>query len=197
MIRHMFVTLLIVIAIYTGLLFIIGHPMVAVANEDLNDRASNVAHQPDVAANTEPNKETAFFNGPQVVGVEHVVDLSDGGDSVGQVWQLLFDNTALLNNVDWTKETIQAYAFYRNFDADMSRATLVVGFDKRDLLLQSSMKETKLPEGHYDQFSLDRHSGVAPDRAWLKANQYGNLIERHQLNRDGETVTADAIVVWK
>ena len=209
MARHMFFTVLIVFSVYVGMLFVIDHPFVAQAAESVpgaqnkasDGQADNTDQFEVSTADVEVRAVTvspkALFKGPTIAGIETRVDLSNGADDVELVWEKLLANKPLVNNVDWSKGSIKAYAYYRDFDANFASATLSIGFDVEDLKLHSDQSMTLLPSGQFDRFNIDLRSGYPPEQAWLKAYEHKNLIERHTLNRDGETVAADAIVVWK
>jgi predicted transcriptional regulator YdeE len=205
MARHMFVTALIVVLAYVGLLSVIGHPFVAEAKSELMANKNEVteAVQGNSKERNPASAEQATiidiqkprFKGPSIVGVTSVVNLVNAEQEINQVWQRLFSNTALLSNVNWSKGNLNAYVYYQNFTADMSQAQLTVGFSEGDLIVDSSIASVRLPTGQYEQFFVDPRTGVVNDEAWLKAYTHKNLVERHILNRNGESVSTDAIVV--
>ncbi len=210
MVRHMFVTALIVISIYVGLLFAIGHPFVqhveAKSTKDitedsplvevLTEEATTVGESPKKIERTEVSlAQSAIFKGRKIVGVSATVNLTDAENQVSEVWALFLDNKVLINNVNWSKGNLKAYAYFSDFSADMSQARLTIGFDEADLKLNSSMQSVILPTGHYERFFVDPNTGVASDEAWAKAYLHKNLVERHTLNRNGESVSTDAIVI--
>ena len=210
MVRHMFVTALTVISIYLGLLFAIGHPFVQYAEANsttgtrgdlplvgvVTEEVSTIGESPEKIERAEVSKaQSPIFKGPTIIGISATVNLSGTENEVSNVWALLLDNKVLVNNVNWSKGNLKAYAYYNDFSADMSQARLTIGFDEADLTLNSSLQSVILPTGRYERFSVDPNTGAADDEAWAKAYLHKNLVERHTLNRNGESVSTDAIVI--
>lgn len=209
MLRHFFVTFLIVTVVYTGLLFVIGHPMVAVATQSSDEAPHQVTDvvlaetqttQPDSTKNIDrPAPEQSnqpYFHGPTVVGISQVLDLENAELEVSSLWNALLDNQDLVNQVKWQKGDIKAYAYYSDFNDSMTKARLTIGFDSKDLRSQKQTAKFTLPKGHYQRYMLDFDTYSVSNEAWSKAHINGNLIERHVLNKDGNRVSADAIVVF-
>ena len=136
-----------------------------------------------------------LFKGPTIVGVSNRVDLNDDGQEVEQLWQQLLNDKVLQNNVNWSKGNIKVYAYYSDFDANFTTAKLAIGFNSADLLLHSSLLHIGLPSGNFKKFATDPETGGASQQAWAQAYLNKNLVERHTLNRNGEMVSADAIVM--
>ncbi|TDF42172.1 hypothetical protein EYS14_04900 [Alteromonadaceae bacterium M269] len=220
MARHMFVTFLIVLGIYVSLLIVIDHPFVAnampaeefVSNTDENDLASTetknngveLAQEQQNESTTKPTNidktevktvKKMLFKGPTIVGVSEKVDLNNAEQEVQQVWQKLQSNKVLQHNVAWNKGNIKVYAYYSEFDENFSAATLSIGYDQEDLLLNSNIDTVTLPTGVFHRFSVNTQTGIPSDKAWAQAYIYKNLIERHTLNRLGELVSAEALVL--
>ena len=220
MARHMFVTFLIVSGIYISLLFAIGHPFVAEAMpaetattqaiEQEIKVAETQSKQPEQLQQSDVKPEPApqsiektdvkvtkkmLFKGPTIVGVQAKVDLNNAEQEVQQVWQRLQNNKILQSNVAWNKGNIKVYAYYSGFDANFSTATLAIGYDQEDLRLNSDIEAVTLPTGSFNKFAINAATGSPSEKAWAQAYIYKNLIERHTLNRHGEMVTSEAIVV--
>ena len=198
MARHMFLTVVIVFSVYATLLFVIGHPFVVEAST--NNAATQSVKKPseltaEVERSVQQQPKKVLFKGPTIIGVKSRVDLTQGQEQVEQVWQTLLNNKPLQNNVDWSKGDIKVYAYYSDFNKSFTAATLSIGFDSEQLLLNSDMQHVTLPTGSFDKFIIDPNTGMASDEAWAMAFQHKNMIERHTLNRQGEAVTADVIVI--
>ena len=198
MARHMIVTVAIVFGVYAALLFVIGHPFVVEASPKT---APSEGAQVTAVSSVEVTQKAAhipnklLFKGPTIIGVQARINLTHAQEEVAQVWQSLLSNQALMNNVDWSKGNIKVYAYYSAFDDGFSSANLTVGFDQSFLSVSSDMSTAVLPTGPYDAFVIEPETGVASDKAWEKAFSQKNLVERHTLNRNGESVSADAIVI--
>lgn len=217
MARHMLLTIMIVFSVYAGLLLVIGHPFAVTAQAEVID-ATKVA-QP--ATGLKPQKQIRtpakfvdteqqiarltttsasnkpVFKGPTIVGATSLVNLGNAQADIDLVWEKLLADNLLINNVNWSKGNIKAYAYYRDFSANMEQALLTIGFDQNDLKLSNNRWSIILPTGEFELFSVDTDSGVPVEDAWAQAYLQKNLIERHTLNRNGEPVTTDAIVVKK
>lgn len=212
MLRHMFVTLLIVASVYTSLLFVIGHPLVAVASPESKENTSidsdgessghkNIEKKNASRAESDWRNLPSFHVGT-ILGVSQVVELQDDGVAVSQLWQDLLQNKTLVNRVDWQSGNVQVIAYYSDFNETMSKARVSIGFAassfKRQPVTNSqTIGEISLPTGQYLHFPMDIDSETLSDKAWASAMLNDNLIERHTLNRDGERVTAAALVVLR
>lgn len=222
MARHMLVTFLIVCSVYIGLLFIIGHPFVVQAetkslNEVSTDSIDMASHEQAVAqkANgTTVNKtltktstaveqtvvteaKKPLFKGPTILGVSARVNLENAEQEVDQLWRQLLDDKMLINRVAWNKGNVKAYAYFHDFNTNMSLARVTIGFDNHYLEPDSSSSQITLPTGRFEQFAFNSDTGTASEKAWEEAYVHKNLIERHTLNRLGESVSVEALVVVK
>ena len=220
MARHMFVTFLIVLGIYVSLLVVIEHPFVAnampaeefVSNADESDLASTETKNNSVELAQEQHVESTskqtnidktqvktvkkvLFKGPTIVGVSEKVDLNNAEQEVQQVWQKLQSNKILQHNVAWNKGNIKVYAYYSELNENFSTAILSIGYAQEHLLLNSNIDTVTLPTGVFHRFRMNAQTGVSSDKAWAQAYIYKNLIERHTLNRLGEIVSAEALVL--
>ena len=220
MARHMFVTFLIVLGIYVSLLIVIDHPFVAnaapaeefvsstdeiePASTETKNNSIELAQEQQVESTTKQTNidktevktvKKMLFKGPTIVGVSEKVDLNNAEQEVQQVWQKLQSNKVLQHNVAWNKGSIKVYAYYSEFDDNFSTATLSIGYDQEDLLLNSNIDTVTLPTGVFHRFSMNAQTGIPSDKAWAQAYIYKNLIERHTLNRLGEIVSAEALVL--
>lgn len=211
MARHMFVTTVVVLSVYLGLLVVIGHPFVAHAtgktekkddttsmnNEALNRGIVEKKFTPKLAEHEARQGRSPVFKGATIVGISSVVNLDNNLNDVNRVWEQLFKDRGLVNNVNWRQGNVNVYAYYTDFSADLNQATLVVGFDVQDLALDATSSAAVLPTGEFQHFSVDRVTGQVTDEAWVFAYANKNLIERHTLNSNGESVSIDAIVIMK
>ena len=191
MIRHLFVTALIVSGIYIGLLFAIDHPFVASAE------VSKVHIAADVADNQKIPKSTTdkFDSAIRIYGLQKSVDFNRADVEVTKAWTEFLANKSLQNNVNWDKGHILVYVYFYDFNADMSRGRLAIGYDGGDLLLSTDAASIDLPRGSHKGFSYNSAIGSAGDKAWEAAYQAKNLIERHKLDDNGEIISSDVIIV--
>lgn len=202
MVRHLFVTALIFFVVYVGLLLAIEHPFLGLSSIDpMADQSKTETTKVDRVAIEDKTKKAdntvSMFIGPTIVGVSASVSLANEQQEIHRVWQQLLANQSLVNQVNWAKGNIEAYAYYREFDSNMTQARLTVGFDLKDLIGPSHLSPVLLPAGHYKSFPMNIDTGVASNAAWTAAYSHKNLIERHMLNSNGKPVSADAIVILK
>lgn len=158
MVRHMMLNALIVFVVYLALLLVIGHPFV----NQLTHVDSDIVEIDETATEYTPLDQSQvtnelkepFFKGPIIVGITSIVNFEADDQEVDLLWQQLLANTALINNVDWSKGEIKVYAYYRDFTADMNQARLTIGFAEEDLKFASNMTSKTLPRATMNSFLL-------------------------------------------
>lgn len=193
MLRHMLVTGLIVALIYIGLLVVIDRPFVAAAKAT---EASSVAQ---VNESKVANKKATFVSTDKeartIFGLKKSINFAKGYKEVNATWEKLLADKVLMNNVDWSKGNIVVYAYFYDFNNDMTKGSLTIGFDGNDLQLNTNADSVKLPKGSAEHFKYDASTGMAEEDAWNAAYKYQNLIERHTLDSNGQIIASDVIVI--
>ena len=186
MVRHLMVTTLIVALIYFCLLIVIDHPFVASAD------ASHVIAQNSESSKIKSPESNASIS---IFGLQRKIDFKSADRDIAKAWNDFSSNESLQNNVDWNKGNIVVYAYFYDFNQDMSKGRLAIGYSGSDLLLNTDAVSIELPQGKKLHFKYNTAKGTAEDKAWEAAYRYKNLIERHTLDANGEIVTSDVVVI--
>lgn len=205
----MLLTALIVAGIYLGLLVVIEHPFVVAAeraevdSQVVQTQVESQKQQPVISKpvaikmQKAPKPEQLYMPDTTLVGINGAVDLNNAQADAGKLWQRFSEMKALQNNVDWSKGNIVVYAYYHNFNQDFTWADLMIGYDEQDLKLGTSSKKMTIKQGAYQKYIFQAQLNSASDEAWAQAYIHKNLMERHTLNRNGQLVTTDAIVLTR
>lgn len=201
MARHLLLTALIAGSLYTAMLFLIGHPFVAnAATHEWDETQKPTANLSTNSKSTSPKNQVndekkPVLNAKTIVGIASYIDLNNAEEDINQLWDKLLSNQVLQNNVDWRKGTISLFTYYHQFSQDLSQASVAIGYDTDDLLLNSDLPHIDLPSGTFTRYLVPHGNNTVSDKAWAIAFKQGNLIERRILNRDGEQVSLDVIIV--
>ena len=130
-----------------------------------------------------------------LVGYQKRINTYQAEKELDELWQTLFSNKQLQNNVNWSKGHVTLYTYYSNFSDDFSHVTVAIGYDSEDLQLNNKLSRVELPSGKTESYMPATNINTVDDGTWAKAYANDNMIERRELNKNGEQIDVSVFII--
>jgi len=140
----------------------------------------------------------------ELIGMSDTVALGmkgDNSDQIPELWQRFNDLKALHESIRWAK-SVSLYAYYTDFNATLTQAKLMIGYDVTQLNRSVSVKKltetspalshSSLESGQYQYYAVQGTTADALYKAWADLHLTRKphaVLEHYQLDQQGKILS--------
>ena len=113
-------------------------------------------------------------------------------DEITVAWERFNNHTTIHQSVSWLNTPVTLYAYYNNFNADFDQADLAIGYANSTAV--PGLEKVTIKTGKRKPFAMP--NGLLSQAVWEEAwEKTGVILEQYQLNADGKTLNAEALLI--